>query len=253
MYQNVNIIVYIWSPNLAMCVIAKIGGCTRLTILAQTSHVNPDHRPVWRSVIQKCLARSTIPFYTRQHITYILSAYPIFVWFPIENSSAVFYSAVMSDASPPCQLFVNPASQQTPHWAPSCNHYAMRAAQWSSSSGTSSSRSPYQWSIHLWSVCGCVGFSAIAEPPHLPCWDKKAESSTYTLTFIKICLYQSPRYLQSPEILGPKLTHSSSIYYLIILNVYILLIHWNDQFSPLAKWGRGNQPHFVHKFYSYKM
>ena len=30
MCQNVNIIVYIWSPNLAMCVIAKIGGCTRL-------------------------------------------------------------------------------------------------------------------------------------------------------------------------------------------------------------------------------
>ena len=30
MWQNVNIIVYIWSPNLAICAIAKIGGCTRL-------------------------------------------------------------------------------------------------------------------------------------------------------------------------------------------------------------------------------
>ena len=30
MCQNVNIIVYIRSPNLVMCVIAKIGGCTRL-------------------------------------------------------------------------------------------------------------------------------------------------------------------------------------------------------------------------------
>ena len=32
MYQNVNIIVYIWSPNLAIWAIAKIGGCTRLII-----------------------------------------------------------------------------------------------------------------------------------------------------------------------------------------------------------------------------
>ena len=32
MCQNVNIIVYIWSPNLAICAIAKIGGCTRLFI-----------------------------------------------------------------------------------------------------------------------------------------------------------------------------------------------------------------------------
>ena len=31
MCQNVNIIVYIWSPNLAICAIAKIGGCTRLS------------------------------------------------------------------------------------------------------------------------------------------------------------------------------------------------------------------------------
>ena len=30
MCQNVNIIVYIWSLNLAICAIAKIGGCTRL-------------------------------------------------------------------------------------------------------------------------------------------------------------------------------------------------------------------------------
>ena len=30
MYQDVNIIVYIWSPNLAICTIVKIGGCTRL-------------------------------------------------------------------------------------------------------------------------------------------------------------------------------------------------------------------------------
>ena len=30
MFQNVNIIVYIWSPNLAMCAIVKIGGCTQL-------------------------------------------------------------------------------------------------------------------------------------------------------------------------------------------------------------------------------
>ena len=30
MCQNVNIIVYIWSPNLAICAIAKIGGCTQL-------------------------------------------------------------------------------------------------------------------------------------------------------------------------------------------------------------------------------
>ena len=37
MCQNVNIIVYIWFPNLAICVIAKIGGCTRLieNVLAQ--------------------------------------------------------------------------------------------------------------------------------------------------------------------------------------------------------------------------
>ena len=30
MCQNVNIIVYIWSPNLAICAISKIGGYTRL-------------------------------------------------------------------------------------------------------------------------------------------------------------------------------------------------------------------------------
>ena len=30
MSQNVNIIVYIWSPNLVMCAIVKIDGCTRL-------------------------------------------------------------------------------------------------------------------------------------------------------------------------------------------------------------------------------
>ena len=32
MYQNVNVIVQIWSSNLAMCAIAKIGGCTQLII-----------------------------------------------------------------------------------------------------------------------------------------------------------------------------------------------------------------------------
>ena len=32
MCHNVNIIVYIWSPNLVMCAIAKIGGCTQLFI-----------------------------------------------------------------------------------------------------------------------------------------------------------------------------------------------------------------------------
>ena len=32
MCQNVNIIVYIWSPNLAICAIAKIGVCTRLMV-----------------------------------------------------------------------------------------------------------------------------------------------------------------------------------------------------------------------------
>ena len=36
MCQNVNIIVYIWSPNLAICAIAKIGGCTLL--LQETYH-----------------------------------------------------------------------------------------------------------------------------------------------------------------------------------------------------------------------
>ena len=43
MYQNVNIIVYIWSPNLAICVIAKIGGSTRLTTWPrfQTSPMKP--------------------------------------------------------------------------------------------------------------------------------------------------------------------------------------------------------------------
>ena len=38
--QNVHIIVYIWSPNLATCMIAKIGGCTRLLIsLKKHSHL----------------------------------------------------------------------------------------------------------------------------------------------------------------------------------------------------------------------
>ena len=44
MCQNVNIIVQIWSPNLAMCAIAKTGGCTQLIVTSlalMLAHVNP--------------------------------------------------------------------------------------------------------------------------------------------------------------------------------------------------------------------
>ena len=48
MCQNVNIIAYIWSPNLVMCVVAKIGGCTRLLIVKA-----PKVSKVWDWVL-KC-------------------------------------------------------------------------------------------------------------------------------------------------------------------------------------------------------
>ena len=60
MCQNENIIVYVWSPNLAICVIVKIGDCTQLRIRMQVGRFPWGYainrfRQYWKvDLLQRC-------------------------------------------------------------------------------------------------------------------------------------------------------------------------------------------------------
>ena len=87
MCQNVNIIVYIWSPNLAICATAKIGGCTRLIpslacrssvhwwVIRQLDPTNPaDHSTIVTTQSVKGVGSHGPSFCTMWHWTTYIRA-----------------------------------------------------------------------------------------------------------------------------------------------------------------------------------